>query len=209
MAQLVNAHPALASFALTIRTLVSLVFLGAAYGKLRHWAAFQGVVANYRLLPQAMVAPAACLIAPAELLLGTALLSSLGFPWAELGAAVLLLLFALAMGINLRRGRRHIDCGCFQSALKQTLSWTLVMRNVVLASLLGVASLPGAASLPGVALHLGVAPHSSGSPGDLLTLVNGYLAGAVLFIILQALAILWSISPAWRRSRRGGAKAVA
>ena len=45
------------------------------------------------------------------------------------------------MGINLRRGRRHIDCGCFQSALKQTLSWTLVMRNVVLALLMAVALL--------------------------------------------------------------------
>jgi len=100
---------------------------------------FQGVVANYRLLPDAMVAPAAHLIPPVELLLGATLLLGLAFPGPELGAAALLLLFALAMGINLRRGRRHIDCGCFQSALKQTLSWTLVMRNVVLASLVGVA----------------------------------------------------------------------
>jgi hypothetical protein len=94
------------------------------------------------------------------------------------------------MGINLRRGRRHIDCGCFQSALKQTLSWVLVMRNLVLALLLGVALL------------------SNQVPDDRLTLVNGYLAGGVLFIILQAVGILWSISPAWRQTGHGNAGAV-
>jgi uncharacterized membrane protein YphA (DoxX/SURF4 family) len=172
----------MAPFALAIRMLVSLVFLTAAYGKLRHGTPFQGVVANYRLLPDAMVVPAAYLIPPIELLLGATLLLGVAFPWPELGAATLLLLFALAMAINLRRGRRHIDCGCFQSALKQTLSWTLVMRNVVLALLMGAALLSNAA------------------PRDLLALVNGYLAGAVLFIILQALGILWSISPAWLRA---------
>jgi len=186
----VNAHPAIAPFALAIRTLVSLVFLLAAYGKLRHWVPFQGIVANYRLLPDALVVPAAYLIPPAELLLGATLLFGLAFPWPELGAVALLLLFALAMGINLGRGRRHIDCGCFQSALKQTLSWTLVMRNVVLASLAGVALL------------------SNDVPDDLLTLMNGYLAGVLLFIILQALGILWGISPAWRRTARGTAGAV-
>jgi uncharacterized membrane protein YphA (DoxX/SURF4 family) len=181
----VNAHAAMAPFALAIRTLISLVFFTAAYGKLRHTTPFQGVVANYRLLPDAMVAPAAHLIPPVELLLSATLLLGLAFPWPELGAAALLLLFALAMGINLRRGRRHIDCGCFQSALKQTLSWTLVMRNVVLALLMGVALL------------------SHEVPDDPLTLVNGYLAGGALFIILHTLAILWSISPAWRQTVPG------
>jgi uncharacterized membrane protein YphA (DoxX/SURF4 family) len=186
----VNAHAAMAPFALAVRTLISLVFLTAAYGKLRHGTAFQGVVANYRLLPDAMVAPVAYLIAPIELLLGATLLPGLAYPWPELGAAAMLMLFALAMGINLRRGRRHIDCGCFQSALKQTLSWILVMRNVALALLMGVTLL------------------SNEMPLDRLTLVNGYLAGGVLFIILHALEILWSISPAWRRTVRGSAGAV-
>ena len=185
-----NAHAAMAPFALMIRTLVSLVFLTAAYGKFRHAVPFQGVVANYRLLPDAIVAPAAYLIPPVELLLGATLLLGFAFPWPELGAAALLLLFALAMGVNLRRGRRHIDCGCFQSALRQTLSWTLVARNVALASLMAVALF------------------SNDVPNDMLTLINGYLAGAILFIILQALGILWSISPAWRRTSRGTAGAV-
>jgi hypothetical protein len=167
--------------AVAIRTLVALIFLTAAYGKARHWAVFQGVIANYRLLPEVLVAPVAYLLPPVEALLGTALLMSVGSPWPEAAAASLLVLFAIAMGINIARGRRHIDCGCFQSALKQSLSWKLVMRNVVLSPLLGVAALAG------------------GLPGDLFMLVNGFLVGGVLFIILQSLTLLWSIVPAWRR----------
>ena len=185
-----NAHAVMAPFTLAIRMLVSLVFLTAAYGKLRHVVAFQGVVANYRLLPDAAVVPAAYLIPPAELLLGATLLLNLAFPWPLLCAAALLLLFALAMGVNLRRGRRYIDCGCFQGALRQTLSWTLVVRNAVLALLLGIALL------------------SNDTPHDFLALTNGYLAGAVLFIILQALGILWSISPAWLKAVRSSAGAI-
>ena len=179
--------PAMSEVALAIRVLVSLVFLTAAYGKLRHWAVFQGVVANYRLLPQGLVAPVAYALPPIEALLGAALLLGLGSPWPELTAAALLLLFALAMGINIARGRRHIDCGCFQSALKQTLNWTMAIRNIVLSLLLGLAIT------------------SLGTPNDLFALVNGWLVGGVLFIILQSLNILWSIVPAWRRFSRNGA----
>ena len=181
------SHPALAEIALATRTLVALVFLTAAYGKLRHFVPFQGVIANYRVLPQVLVTPVAYLLPPLEALLGAALLVGLADPWPELGAAVLLLTFAAAMGVNLRRGRSHIDCGCFQSALKQTLSWHLVVRNIVLSALLGVALLPRAES------------------SDPFIIINGLLVGGVLFIILQALSILWSIVPAWRSPGHPGA----
>src|ERR1700737_1877413 len=131
---------------IAIRTLVALVYLAAAFGKMRYWPVFQGVISNYRLLPDFLVAPVAYVLPPVEALLGATLLLGLAFPWPEVGAAALLLLFAVAMGINLRRGRRHIDCGCFQSALKQTLSWTLVVRNVVMALLLGLAMLSAGGS---------------------------------------------------------------
>ena len=178
--------PAMAEVGLAIRVLLSLVFLTAAYGKLRHWTVFQGVVANYRLLPQELVAPVAYLLPPVEALLGAGLLLGLGSPWPELGAAALLLLFAWAMGLNVHRGRRHIDCGCFQSALKQSLSWKLVIRNIALSMLLGVSLLTRTA------------------PDDVFAVVNAGLVGGVLFIILQSLTLLWSIDPAWRRPIGGG-----
>ena len=105
-----QASPAMMEAGLAIRVLASLLFLTAAYGKLRHWTVFQGVIANYRLLPEVLVAPVAYLLPPVEALLGTALLLGLGSPWPEVAAAALLILFAVAMGINIGRGRRHIDC---------------------------------------------------------------------------------------------------
>ena len=114
---------------------VGLVFVQAGLAKLQHRELLTGVVANYRLLPAAMVAPVAMLLPPAELALGTALL--LGGHWlAATGAIALLLLFAAAMAINIRRGRSQIDCGCGRSQLRQPLSWLLVVRNIALSAVL-------------------------------------------------------------------------
>ncbi len=123
---------------------VGLVFVLAGLSKLRHRELLTGVIANYRLLPSALIGPAAVLLPPAELALGTALL--LGGHWlAAMGAMALLLVFAAAMAINIRRGRSQIDCGCGRSQLRQPLSWLLVGRNVALAALLAARLVPGPA----------------------------------------------------------------
>jgi len=181
--------PAFSEVQIAVRTLIALTYLVAAIGKMRHWAVFQGVVANYRLLPDVLVAPFAYCLPPFEMLLGAALLFGLLSPWTELAAAALLLVFAAAMAINLKRGRRHIDCGCFQSALRQSLSLSLVVRNGLLALLLGTALL------------------NTREAADLRMTMNGLLAGCVLFVILQSLNILWGIVPAWRRPHSLGSGA--
>ncbi len=169
--------------ALAVRVLVALVFLTAALGKLRHRLEFQGVVSNYRLLPEIAVPAFALLLPPVEVIVAAALLFVPAASWPAVSAAALLLVFAVAMAINIRRGRRHIDCGCFQSALKQTLSWVLVSRNVGLALLL---ALPAAA--PETVLS------ESGA-------AQALLSGTVLFVLLQSMNILWSVVPAWRQRR--------
>ena len=175
---LAATHP---EIVIAIRTLIALVFLGAAAAKMRNWTIFPGIVANYRLLPQVMVGPVAYALPPLEAAIGATLPTGLFAPWPEAAAAALLCVFAVAMGINLLRGRRHIDCGCFQGALKQPLRWMLTIRNVLLAALLPVA----AAGL-------------SGRP-DGWTVANGVLAGGALFIVLQSLNALWAITPPVRR----------
>jgi hypothetical protein len=116
-----------------------LVFVLGAVGKLRHAAIFPGVVANYRLLPAAAVAPVAMVMPWIELAVGLALIAGERRVAPALAAA-LLLLFAAAMAINLRRGRSHIDCGCGTSTLRQPLRRALVVRNIVLA--VAVATVP-------------------------------------------------------------------
>jgi Methylamine utilisation protein MauE len=123
----------------------ALLFAVAGVDKLRHRALLPGVIANYRLLPAALVEPAAAVLPVVELVVAGSLL--IGFtPWAPLAAIALLLLFAGAMAINIGRGRRHIDCGCGHAGLRQQLGWGQVARNVALSVALVPALLPVAGS---------------------------------------------------------------
>lgn len=119
----------IAGFAASV--VIGLIFLVAGIDKLRHRALLPGVIANYRLLPAVLVNPAALLLPPGELLIAAGLL--IASRPATVAAMALLLVFAAAMAINIQRGRRHIDCGCGHTGLKQTLTWNLVIRNLLLA----------------------------------------------------------------------------
>ena len=128
-------HELLAAASVAGRTCVGLVFALAAVQKAMHWRVLPGVIANYRLFPRFMVVPAAVLLPAVEAILAILLLSGRVSPWPALAAMALLMLFAVAMAINLRRGRDDIDCGCGETFLRQTLNWTLVLRNALLALL--------------------------------------------------------------------------
>ncbi|MGB6487245.1 MAG: MauE/DoxX family redox-associated membrane protein [Steroidobacteraceae bacterium] len=124
------------SIALAGRLLGALVFAAAVVGKIRHRHELAGVVANYRLLPEPLAASAAWMIVGLECLVVLSLVSGVWLAAGATLAIVLLAGFALAMAINLARGRHEIDCGCFQSGLRQRLSAALVARNLLLAALL-------------------------------------------------------------------------
>ena len=153
--------------------LIALVFLQAGVSKLLSRDEFQGIVANYRLLPAGLVAPFSLLLPFAELAAGLGILTMATRAPAAVLAATLLLLFGLAMAINLARGRRDIDCGCFKSALKQTISGWLIVRNLLLA----------AAAL---ALLLPITDRDTG----LLDYVTVFAGGSLLFLFYYAAGVL-------------------
>lgn len=176
---------ALALLGLTASVGVGLLFLIAGVAQWRHRALLPGVIANYRLLPRQLVAPAATALPLAEMATGVALLIGL-HPLAVLVAMALLLIFAGAMAINIMRGRGHIDCGCGHGALRHPIGWPLVARNIALAALL--------------ALRLPAAPPFATL--DIVTALLGGIAIALLCLLFQSLAALQNIaaaSPAHRR----------
>ena len=152
------------SIALACRLLGALVFATAVAGKIRHRHELAGVVANYRLLPEALSVPAAWGTVALEILVVLSLAGGLYLKAGVALAIALLSLFAVAMAINLVRGRREIDCGCFQSGLRQTLSGGLIGRNLVLSAALSslfVATTPLAAPLQWVdGVGAGIAAYS-------------------------------------------------
>jgi len=160
----------------TARLVLAAVLLGAAVAKLRALEEFAGVVHNYRLLPELLARPVAYALPVLEIVLALGLLLDPTRRPAAVATAALLAVFALAMAINLWRGRAHIDCGCFAAALKQRLSWALVARNAVLIglALLIVPLAPGSRSLG--ALDLLTVAVASGSL-LLLYIAFGRLAG--------------------------------
>jgi hypothetical protein len=118
---------------LTISWSFAALFAGSTLHKLLALSEWPGVVRNYRLIPDAFAAVAAGALLCAGALTAAALLWA---PTRSLGAgaaAVQLIIFAAAIGVNLHRGRTRIDCGCFGSRLRMGLSRWMVARNGVMA----------------------------------------------------------------------------
>jgi hypothetical protein len=136
----------LASFAadpIAVGTIVgalALVMLAAAWHKLSEPEVFAASVSAYELLPRWLVVPVARLLPWAEAGLAVGVLLPITRPAALIGLIALLLAYAAAIGVNLLRGRRDIDCGC--GGASQPLSWGLVARNLILCAAALLAAQP-------------------------------------------------------------------
>ncbi|MCH7982042.1 MAG: DoxX family membrane protein [Proteobacteria bacterium] len=89
----------------------AVLFIGAAWHKLSGVDRFEAILSEYRLLPTFMNRTLAMLIPVIELLLGVGWISGLQPRTTAMVSAALLATYALALGINLVRGRIFIDCG--------------------------------------------------------------------------------------------------
>jgi hypothetical protein len=152
---------------------LALLFASAAWHKWRGLAQFREILGAYRLVPAPLlglvgVAVPACESAIALLLPVTATRSS-----AAGAGAVLLLTYAAAMAINLRRGRRDLDCGCTGPAERRPIAAWMVGRNVLFAALL----LLGSGPWPGRAL----------TAIDLLSIGGGLVVVVLLYAALDRL----------------------
>lgn len=122
---------------------LALVFARSAAHKVAEFSFFRATLDEYRLLPALFVSPIAMALAVAEVAaIGLLLLPEYRAAGASVGMS-LLLLYAIAMGINLHRGRYRIDCGC--GGPGQMISWASVIRNLVLAGCAGFVALNTAA----------------------------------------------------------------
>ena len=173
----------------TISIGLGLMFLLAGIHKLANGATFRITLLEYQLLPESLVSPASHLIPMVEVMLGGAWL----FGWSvngltAIGSATVLSAYAVAIGINLLRGRVHFDCGCGfggNTDHEQYLSGGLVVRNAVLAALALVTLLP----------------HTSRGLSflDYATLVAALLAAVLLFAAANQLLTNRAAINTWRK----------
>ncbi len=110
---------------------IALILFSAAWHKFSEPDVFAGALEAYRLLPSAGVMPVTRLLPFAEVALGVIVLIPATRRFGLVACAVLISIYAIAIAINMARGRRQIDCGCGGEV--HLLSWGLVVRNALLA----------------------------------------------------------------------------
>ncbi len=160
-------------FPLLISLLLALLLGHAAYTKARARAEFGAVLEAYELTPRSLTGALSVAIPAVEGLIAALVLCPPLRAYGGLAAAAVLSGYALAMGINLRRGRRDLDCGCTGPGERRPIAAWMVWRNVLLA--LVAASL----ALPVVARPLGAA--------DALTVLAGGVGFTLLYLALDRL----------------------
>ncbi len=122
--------------ALGVRFVLASMFLFAGLAKLRQMREFERAVQGYDLLPPrighyfAQVLPGLEVGGSILLVLGVAIPAVAGV------FGLLLCSFAVAIAVNLARGRQ-IDCGCFSTVAARRITHGLVARNVALAACAG------------------------------------------------------------------------
>jgi hypothetical protein len=129
---------------LVVRAGLSLLFAWAALHKLRNVERFRAALEGYDLVPERWTVPFGAGLIAVEVGVAAGLWLPGVSSVASVAAAGLLLLYASAIGVNLVRGRREIDCGCAGPADRRPISGALVVRNGVLAFAALAGAWPGA-----------------------------------------------------------------
>lgn len=113
---------------------LAVLWLFGVVHKVAGFREFCATVREYRVFPKWFAVPSATIVIGLEIALSVALLTSAGRSLGFGGSAGLLTLYAAAIGVNLMRGRRYIDCGCMGPGYRQPLSEWLLARNLALAT---------------------------------------------------------------------------
>ncbi len=158
----------------------------AALHKARDLRAFAATVQDYRIVPERWTPAVPIALIGAEGAIAVALV----FPGpgiaAGLAAVLLLSSYTAAIGLNLLRGRRHIDCGCLGPGRRQPISAWLMGRNALLIAVALLAALPPSTRAFGWV--------------DAISVCGGVCASVLLFGAASRLAAQAPISQRLRRS---------
>lgn len=115
---------------LGLRLMLGLLFVWAAHDKILNPKAFALAVANYRILPDPLVNLFALILPWVELICGLLLLTGQWTRSASLLVAFLLVVFVIAVSINLARGL-DISCGCFHTSEGRTIGARLLVEDLL------------------------------------------------------------------------------
>ncbi len=115
------------------RLLLASVFALAGMAKLVDRPGSEKSLTDFGL-PALLARPVAVLLPLAELLCAIALIPAATARWGAIGVFSLLVLFVIAIGASLARGRAP-NCHCFGQLHSEPVGWSTLVRNMVLAAI--------------------------------------------------------------------------
>lgn len=130
--EILASTPTVKALSLGVRLFLGIVLLTAGAEKLTALDPFAHAIANYKILPLAMINIAALAFVWMEIVSGILLIAGAAVRGTGLVSAALLLTFIIAISIALARGLQ-IDCGCFAAtpgATPEKVGWPKLMEDI-------------------------------------------------------------------------------
>ena len=127
---------------LLLAAAIALLFASASAHKLRDLKRFEEIFSAYGLLTGVARMGFSWSLPVLELAVAGGLLFDESRPYAAAVGIVLLLTYAAAIAVNLKRGRRDLACGCGGPDERRPIAPWMVWRNILIASCLAVTFAP-------------------------------------------------------------------
>jgi hypothetical protein len=112
---------------------VALLFASAGVHKLRDIGRFDEIFAAYEIVPAAWGTMISRLVPILEIAVAVGLAVKVSRPYAAAFGIVMLAGYAVAIAVNLRRGRRDLACGCGGPGDRRPIAAWMIGRNAVIA----------------------------------------------------------------------------
>ena len=123
-------------FLLTIRFLLAAVLLTAGVAKLVDHDGSRKAMRGFGV-PEVLAGPLSWILVLAELSLAVALVPWISFRFGAIGAFALFLLFSIAIGVSVAKGKKT-NCHCFGQLHSAPIGWKTIARNVGLTILAAI-----------------------------------------------------------------------
>jgi Methylamine utilisation protein MauE len=134
------------TIALIGRVILVVTVGGAGLSKIGDRVRLTEAIMGYRVVPDRIAVALGRWLPIAEMVAAALLAVGVGVVVVAVFVAVSLTVFAGAMVVNLIRGRR-IECGCSGGSVRR-ISWLLVARNLLLATVAGMVATISLGSVP-------------------------------------------------------------
>ncbi|GIO27417.1 MauE/DoxX family redox-associated membrane protein [Ornithinibacillus bavariensis] len=112
--------------------IIVMIFLLTATDKIIHWNTHIDTIKNYRIVKDSLIKPLTVLMIVAEYFICISLLLMRANYYNLLVFLLLIIVYTVAIVINLFRGNVNISCGCGSILESSNLNFWLVIRNAFL-----------------------------------------------------------------------------